>query len=123
MTGYPLSRAMSAATAAYAVFALVRPSHLHDVLEAPEGERAAHDRLARTYGVRDLTTSALVFSGSQRLARAGMALRISGDLGDCAVLVSTTPDPGVRRKVAAVTLGWAALNAAAWLADERGGSR
>ena len=32
-----------------------------------------------------------------------MALRISGDLGDCAVLVSTTPDPGVRRKVAAVT--------------------
>ena len=69
---YPLSRAMSAATAAYAVFALVRPSHLHDALEAPEGERAAHDRLARTYGVRDLTTSALVFSGSQRLARANL---------------------------------------------------
>jgi hypothetical protein len=117
MTSYRYSRLMSAATAAYAGFALARPGHLGRALQAP-GE--AHDRLARTYGVRDLTTSALVFTGSDTLARAGMALRIAGDLGDCTVLGTSTDDPGVRRKVVAVTLGWAALNALAWLADERG---
>ncbi len=114
---------MSAATAAYAVYALVRPSHLHRALQAPESSRTAHDRLARTYGVRDLATSALVFSGRDSLARAGMALRVVGDLGDCAVLASSTPDQDVRRKVAAVTVGWATLNSLAWLVDERGGSR
>ncbi len=123
MTSYRYSRAMSAATSAYAVFALARPRHLHDALDAPRGQQDAHDRLARTYGVRDLTTSALVFSGNGTLARAGMALRIAGDLGDCWVLTSSTDDAGVRRKVAGVTLGWATLNALAWLADERGGDR
>jgi hypothetical protein len=120
---WTLSRTMSTATAAYAVFALLRPDHLHRALEAPESSRTAHDRLARTYGVRDLATSALVFSGRDSLARAGMALRVVGDVGDGVVLSTSTPDPGVRRKVAAVTLGWATLNAIAWLVDERGGSR
>jgi hypothetical protein len=48
-----------------------------------------------------------------------MGLRIAGDLGDCAVLGSSTPDPAARRKVIAVTLGWAGLNALAWALDER----
>jgi hypothetical protein len=119
VSDYRWSRLMSAATAAYGCYALARPGHLTDALQVPVTDRTGHDRLARTYGVRDLATSALAFSGRPELVRAAMALRIAGDLGDCAVLTSTTYDPDVRRKVAGVTLGWAALNALAWLADER----
>lgn len=115
----PLSRAMGLATSGYAVFALVRPGHLARALGAARGERRSLDRLAMTFGVRDLASSALLLSSEPALARAAMGLRIAGDLGDCAVLTRTTTDPAVRRKVAAVTLGWAALNAAAWWADER----
>lgn len=119
MSDYPLSRAMTLATTAYAVYALTRPGHLARALDADGGERHSLDRLARTYGVRDLATSALLLSSDRRLVRAGMGLRIAGDLGDCLVLGTSTSEPGVRRKVIAVTLGWAALNAAALLADER----
>ena len=110
---------MGAATSAYGVYALARPGHLARALDAPDVERRSLDRLARTYGLRDLATSSLLLSSDAALARAAMALRIAGDLGDCAVLATTTSDRHVRRKVAAVTLGWAALNAAAWWADER----
>jgi hypothetical protein len=120
MSRYRWSRLTSAATAAYGGYALARPGHLADALRAPASERTAHDRLARTYGVRDLATSALAFSGRPTLVRTAMALRIASDVGDCLVLTTTTDDPDVRRKVAGVTLGWAALNAMAWLADERG---
>lgn len=118
MSGYRWSRAVTAATAAYGVYALTRPGHLAKALRARPSERAAHDRLARTYGFRDLATSSLVLSDRAELVRAAMALRIAGDLGDCLVLGSSVDEPGVRRKVVAVTLGWASLNALAWLADE-----
>ena len=120
MSRYRWSRLTSAATAVYGCYALARPGHLADALRAPASERTGHDRLARTYGVRDLATSALAFSGRPTLVRTAMALRIAGDVGDCLVLTRTTDDPDVRRKVAGVTLGWAAVNAVAWLADERG---
>lgn len=115
----PLSRAMGLATSGYGIYALVRPGHLARALDAAPWEGGPLDRLARTYGVRDLASSSLLLSSNPALARAAMALRIASDLGDCAVLTTTTSDPAVRRKVAAVTLGWAALNAAAWWADER----
>lgn len=119
MSGRPLSRLMGLATSLYGVYALVRPGHLARALDASPAERRSLDRLARTYGVRDLASSSLLLSSDPALARAAMALRVASDLGDCAVLTSTTSDRGVRRKIAAVTLGWAALNAAAWWADER----
>ena len=115
----PLSRLMALATSGYAVYALVRPGHLARALDADPAERAGLDRLAMVYGLRDLSTSSLLLSSDPALARAAMGLRIASDLGDCAVLTATTSDPAVRRKIAAVTLGWAALNAAAWWADER----
>ena len=110
---------MSAASAGYACYALARPGHLARVLKASAGERRSLDRLARTYGVRDLATSALALSPDPTPVRTAMALRITSDLGDCLVLGSSTDDPGVRRKAVAVTLGWATLNALAWAADER----
>ena len=114
---YPASRAMSAATAAYGVFALVRPSHLADAMEADAGQRSGYDSLARAYGVRDLLLSALgVFGPGQAVAWA-MRGRIAGDLADCATLVTTADDGKVRGKVAAVTVGWALLNFLAYRWD------
>jgi hypothetical protein len=115
----PYGRLAGLATSGYAAYALLRPGHLADALEADPAECRGLDRLAMVYGVRDLSTSALLLASDPALGRAAMALRIASDLGDCAVLTATTSDPRVRRKVAAVTLGWAAVNAAAWWADER----
>lgn len=117
---YPLSRALGLATCGYAAYALARPGHLARALEAAPGESRSLDRLARTYGVRDLASSALLLSSDRRLVRAAMGLRVASDLGDCAVLGATTDRPEVRRKVVAVTSGWATLNALAWWLDERG---
>lgn len=110
---------MAAATAAYGGYALASPGHLTRALGEPESTRPAHDRLARVFGVRDLATSALVLSGDDSLVRAGMGLRVVSDLGDGLVLGASSTDPAVRRKIVAVTAGWAALNAAAWLVDTR----
>lgn len=115
----PLSRLMGLATSAYGVYAIVRPGHLAQAMKAPPGERHGLEVLARTYGVRDLATSSLLLSSDPSRARAAMALRIASDVGDCVLLLAKTSDPAVRRKVAAATLGWATLNAAAWWADER----
>ena len=56
---YPASRAMSAATAVYGVYALARPAHLADAMRADADERPGYDTLAKAYGVRDLIISAL----------------------------------------------------------------
>lgn len=114
---------MAVATAAYGGYALARPGHLTQALGEPESTRPAYDRLARIFGVRDLASSALVLTGDDALVRAGMGLRVISDLGDGLVLGTSTADAGVRRKIVAVTVGWAALNAAAWLVDHRRRSR
>ena len=117
---YPLSRFLSAATASYGGFALVKPDHLWKALEADRGDRDGLELLARTYGVRDLAISALgVFGRSDRTVRAAMVLRIAMDLGDAALLASRTSDPQVRSKGLAVTLGWAGANTLALLVDSR----
>src|SRR3954451_8265009 len=117
---YRLSRALSAATAAYGGYALAQPAHLWQVLQADRKDRAGLELLARTYGVRDLAISGLgVFGRSPRTVRAAMLMRIAMDLGDCALLSARTDDPDVRRKVLAVTLGWAGLNATALAIDSR----
>jgi hypothetical protein len=113
----PLSRALSSATAAYGVYALARPAHLWQGLQA-EQHRAGLELLARTFGVRDLAISSLgLFGRSDRAVRTAMALRIAMDLGDCALLATWTDDEDVRKKVLAVTLGWASLNALALAVD------
>lgn len=115
---HPLSRLMSAATATYAVYALVRPSHLADALEADPSDRPGLDLLARSYGVRDLAIAAAGIAGrSDRTVRTAMLLRVAMDLGDAALLSARTKDDAVRRKILAVTLGWAGLNAAALAID------
>ena len=113
------SKLISLLTATYGVFALVRPRHLADGIEAPAVQAPAYDQMARTYAGRDLAISALALTSSNpQVVGAAMALRIVGDLSDAAVLGTGTTDK-VRTKVLAVTLGWAALNLAAYAADRR----
>ncbi|MFC6285633.1 hypothetical protein ACFP3Q_00565 [Nocardioides sp. GCM10027113] len=114
-----LSRVMSAATASYAVFALAKPEHLANAMEADPDEREFYDSLARGYGVRDLAIGALGIAGPASAVPAAMGLRIASDLADAAILAVRAPDRTIRAKVLGVTLGWAALNAAALAADRR----
>jgi hypothetical protein len=114
------SKLLSLATAAYGAFALARPRHLADGVEAPEAQAPAFDRMAYTYAGRDLSISGLALaSRNPSVVTAAMALRILGDLSDAAILSTGTSKPDVQKKVLAVTLGWAALNAAALVADRR----
>jgi hypothetical protein len=117
---YPLSRLLSVATASYGGYALAQPAHLWQAMRAERKEREGFELLARTYGVRDLALSSLGVLGRRPgTVKAAMLLRIAMDLGDCAVLTSRTDDEEVRRKIAAITLGWAGLNALALAIDSR----
>ena len=116
---YPASRAISVASAAYGVYALVKPSHLADVMQAGSDEREGYDNLAKAYGVRDVTISLLGILGPARVVQFAMRSRIAGDLADCATLVSKADDGKVRGKAAAITVGWAVLNFAAYRWDRR----
>ncbi|ANH38759.1 hypothetical protein I601_2336 [Nocardioides dokdonensis FR1436] len=118
MATMKLSRALSAATASYGVFALVQPDHLPDALGSARGDRDGYRLLAQAYGVRDLAISSAGMFGSPAVVRAAMRMRIAMDLGDCALLALRT-EGDVRRKVMGVTLGWGALNIAALLIDRR----
>jgi len=114
------SRLLSIATAAYGAFALAKPRHLADAIEAPADQAPAFDRMAYTYAGRDLSISGLaIASRNPSVVTAAMALRILTDLSDAAVLSTGTSKPAVRKKVLAVTLGWAVLNTVALVADRR----
>jgi hypothetical protein len=115
---YRLSRLMSTASAGYGAFALVSPEHLGNVLQADKEDRPGLDLLAQTYGVRDLAISSFgIFGRSDKTVRTAMMIRIAMDLGDAALLGTRAKDDAVRRKVLAVTLGWAGLNALALVID------
>lgn len=114
------SKLISSMTAAYGAFALAKPRHLADGIEAPALQAPAYDRMAYTYAGRDLSISGVALaSGNPSVITAMMVLRILGDLSDAAILATGTHDSKVQGKVLGVTLGWAALNTAALVADRR----
>ena len=117
---YPLSRAMSAATSAYGVYALVQPRHLGRLITSNGREQETYDVLARAYGVRDLTISALgVFGRSPKTVGTAMLMRIVMDLGDGTLLSLKAEGKDGRMKLLGATYSWAALNAVAWTIDRR----
>jgi len=118
---YPASRAMLAASAVYGVYALVKPSHLADVMRADADERSGYDNLAKAYGVRDLVISAVGVFGPGRAVGWAVRARMAGDLADCVTLVTKADEGRVRAKVAAVTDGWAVLNFLAYRWDRSRG--
>ncbi|SDS01586.1 hypothetical protein SAMN04488570_0946 [Nocardioides scoriae] len=114
------SKLLSSLTAAYGAFALVKPRHLADGIEAPAVQAPAYDRMAYTYAGRDLSISGLALASSNpSVVTAAMVLRIVGDVADATILATGTQDSKVRGKVLGVTLGWAALNTLALVADRR----
>jgi hypothetical protein len=117
---HALSRALSAATAGYGVYALAQPAHLWQVLDVDRGQRPGWELLARTCGARDLAVSApAVWGRSDAAVRTAMRIRILCDLGDAALIAPRAGSREARTKVLAVTLGWAALNTLALVVDRR----
>jgi hypothetical protein len=115
---FPLSRVMSAATAAYGAYALAEPRHLGNAVD-PENA-SDYDLLAHTYGVRDLIISGFGLLGRSDLAvSTSMRIRILCDVGDGVLLAMRAKHDQARAKVLGVTLGWASLNALALRADRR----
>lgn len=113
------SKALSAVTAGYAAYCVVRPRHLADALEVPADRAPETDRLALTYAGRDMPLAAVaLFAKNPTLVRSAMTLRLAADLTDATVLGSTTTG-AVRTKVLAVTLGYGALHVAALVADAK----
>lgn len=120
MTSYPLSRLMSASTLAYAGYALARPRHLGEFMTAAEPRQAEYDLLAQTYGARDLAVGTLGLLGrSDRTITAAMLARIAFDVSDGLLLAARAEDDDTKAKVLGITWGYAALGAAALLADRR----
>lgn len=112
----PFSRVLHGLTAAYGLYAIVRPDHLARALgETPS---TARRRLAYTYGARDLPVSALGVLGDADRLRAASLLRIAGDVTDAAILGATTTGQA-RTKAASVALGWGAVNVLAYLLEQR----
>ena len=115
---FPLSRAMSAATATYGGYALAAPRHLGNAVDPTSA--SDYDLLAQTYGVRDLVISGFGLLGrSERTVSTAMRIRVLCDIGDGVLLAMKAKDDQTRAKVLGVTLGWAALNTLALRTDRR----
>lgn len=121
---YPLSRFMSAATAAYGVYALAQPRHLGRAVTNNGLGQSDFDLLARTYGVRDLPVSLLGMLGrSEGAVRSAMTMRVAFDVADGLLLSTQAKDASARKTVLGATLGWATLNTLALLIDRRRAGR
>lgn len=114
------SKMISAATAGYAVFALVKPRHLGKVLTKSPLKQPEYDLVARMFGPRDLVISALVLIAPSDAARErAMAARFAIDISDAVLLTPEARTTAGKAKVLVATLGWAALNMAALVADRK----
>ena len=114
------SALISVATAAYSVFALAKPRHLGNAITASPLKQPEYDIAARTFGVRDLVVSGLALAAPTAQAREqAMMGRVVFDLTDSALFTNEATTSGRKAKVLAVTVGWAALNVAAIVADRK----
>ncbi|MCD9198293.1 hypothetical protein [Aeromicrobium wangtongii] len=114
------SKIMSAATAGYAAFALVKPRHLGAALTNNPVKQQRYDLVARLFGPRDLAVSTLALLAPSAAAREqAMWARVALDLADAVLLTPEGRAKGAKAKVLGATLSWASLNVAAILADRK----
>jgi len=112
------SKIISAATAGYAVFALVKPRHLGKALTKSPLKQPEYDLVARMFGPRDLAISALaLFAPSPAARESAMIARVALDLSDAVMLTPQARTTTGKLKVLGATLTWAGLNIAAIRAD------
>jgi hypothetical protein len=111
---------MSLATMGYSVYALVNPRHLGKALTSSPLKQPDYDIAARTFGVRDLVVAGLALAAPTAAGREqAMMGRIVFDLTDSALFTREATSNSSKAKVLTVTVAWAALNAAAIVADRR----
>ena len=114
------SKIMSAATAGYAVFALVKPRHLGTALTRSPLKQPEYDLVARMFGPRDLAVSALALFAPTAAAREqAMIARVALDLADAVMLSREARTTAGTAKVLGATLTWAGLNIAAIRVDRQ----
>ncbi|GAA1834341.1 hypothetical protein GCM10009836_10680 [Pseudonocardia ailaonensis] len=118
LTTSPLARLLGLATTAYAVTTLVRPSVLTGPTEV--GETPSTAVLTRAVGARDAASGlAIALAPGRRSLQLALATRAASDLGDAVAFGTADLSPEARKKILAVSLGWAALNVAALIAVGR----
>ena len=113
------SRVVSTATAAYAGYCFVEPSHLPKGLGWGPDHTQTGERIAYVLGVRDAAISAVGIFGDEHQVRRAMQTRMFFDVFDASVLAPQAASGKDKAKVAAVALTWGAVNLAALTADSR----
>ena len=116
---HPASRLLSTASLAYGVYAAVRPRHLGRAMNAAPGSAETWDKVAYGYALRDVPISLTAILGPAAAVETAMKARIASDLADALSLGVVARDGGTRGRILGITLGWAALNAAALAWDRR----
>jgi hypothetical protein len=117
---FPLSRALSTATASYAGYCFVDSRHLGRMVTTDPVKQADLDVLAHTFGARDFAVSSVVvFGRSPKTITAAMLLRIAFDVADGLILAAETDSDEARTRVLGLAFGWAALNTLALVIDRR----
>lgn len=118
MIAFPITKVLSAASAVYGAYAIARPAHLGRALESkPETK---YDSTARIFGIRDVVVSTVALLSKDRsVITAAAGTRVAFDIGDCLALRGEARTADAKRKITGITLGWAALNAAAYAADRK----
>lgn len=110
---------MGGLTAAYGLLSMARPGLMARQLRQTDAIGATPPAMAilsPVLGVRDLASGlAMLTLPAGRRRDIAVALRVACDLSDALIFTAALPDPGVRRKVGAVAVGWGALCAAAGL--------
>jgi hypothetical protein len=113
MTWIP--RLIGAATAAYSVAVLVKPTVLTGpckLTDAVGRTPKSATALARSVGARDLASGlAVALAPTNRAMQLALATRILADIGDAVVLGRHAPDADTKKKVIGVAAGWAVLTA------------
>lgn len=113
---YPVTRALAAAGAAYGAYCLARPDALAGALDLPPSPTLR--RMSYLYGARDVPLGAVTLAAHPSRLAVTTALRVAADIADAAVLAPMVRG-SMRGKVLGVTLGWASLNATAYLIEHR----
>lgn len=116
---HPASRLLSTASLAYGVYAAARPRHLGRAMHATPGSEETWDKVAYGYALRDVPISLAGILGPASAVETAMKARIASDLLDALSLGVVANDGRTRGKILGITLGWAALNAAALTWDRR----
>ncbi|MBA3524948.1 MAG: hypothetical protein H0T85_10450 [Geodermatophilaceae bacterium] len=104
-----LPRVLGAATAAYGLKEILQPGHLARAADLGDPDHRGVKVLGAVLGIRDVACGvAMMTLPAGPALRTAIVARSTFDVEDCVAFSLHTP-ASARPKVAAITLGWAAL--------------